>query len=396
MLPDVKYLILDFETRNVEDLAEVGLDNYSRTCEPVLLSWKLTGGVWNLWRIYKEPMPQQLCEALLDPTVIKVAWNAQFERVIFKNAPLFDNQFNIPINQWRDPMILARSLSMPGALEKVCAILKMGEDEAKLEGNWIELFCQPRRKKKKDPPGMGVYNDWNSHPQEWARFEEYCLRDGKVEENIWFKFLPLSFPEEQWEDYWMDQEINEFGMPVNVDRALKAYNMAVRYKAEAMEEMMALTGLDNPNSPKHQLLPWLQARGYKWGSLNKQFTEPVLKDYEANGGSELSMIAYQVLSLRKKSSSSSFTKLARLVKEVGPDGRLRYQFSYMGAARTGRWSSPGINVQNMLRPIKVVKKNPDRAMQLVDAQDYETIMKENDGTVLPFVCSCIRLMFEVQ
>jgi hypothetical protein len=108
------------------------------------------------------------------------------------------------------------------------------------------------------------------------------------------------------------------------------------------------------------------------------------------------MIAYQVLSLRKKSSSSSFTKLARLVKEVGPDGRLRYQFSYMGAARTGRWSSPGINVQNMLRPIKAVKKNPDRAMQLVDAQDYETIMKENDGTVLPFVCSCIRLMFEVQ
>ena len=165
MLPDVKYLILDFETRNVEDLAEVGLDNYSRSAEPVLLSWKLTGGVWNLWRIYKEPMPQQLREVLLDPTVIKVAWNAQFERVIFKNAPMFDGQFNIPINQWRDPMILARSLSMPGALEKVCAILKMGPDEAKFEGNWIELFCQPRRKKKKDPPGMGVYNDWNSHPK---------------------------------------------------------------------------------------------------------------------------------------------------------------------------------------------------------------------------------------
>jgi DNA polymerase len=289
---------------------------------------------------------------------------------------------------------------MPGALDKVSKILKMGEKGKKEGGKLIALFTSPRpirkRKKQIEIDFPGVFNDWNSHPKEWAEFEAYNIQDVEVEADLWFKFLPLSFPEEQWEDYFLDQEINDFGLPINLVRAEKALRLAERYKAWAFEEMKRLTGLKNPNSPKHQLLPWLQKQGYPWGSINKQFVGPLLEQLKTEGGNVLTMEANEVLALRAKSAQSSYTKLQRLVDETGPDGFLRYQFSYMGASRTGRQSSHGFQAQNMPRPIKSVKKNPERALQLVDAEDYDTIMKENDNSTLPFVASIIRMCVEVQ
>ena len=200
----------------------------------------------------------------------------------------------------------------------------------------------------------------------------------------------LSFPEEQWADWHLDQKINETGIPINLARARKALALAERYKKESREKLNQLTGLENANS-RDQLLPWLEARGYAWGSLLKNYVEMELK----NAVSKLTAEAREVLLLRQKSSQNSYKKLERLLAQTGPDGFLRYQFMYMGAARTGRWSAGGVQVMNFPRPIKSVEKNPERALELLDAENYEQILAEYDGSTLPFVASCLRMMIEV-
>ena len=386
-----KLLFADFETRGPLDLSEVGLDRYARQAEPLILGWAVNNKNVLPWLpIMGETMPSELEDAVLDPAVIIISWNAQFERCIFKHALRID----IPIARFRDPMILARSLSMPGKLESVCDILKIAEDKAKLKdgARLIKLFCEPNGQAGQETL-YGVSKGFNlpqEFPEDWQKFIEYCRRDVEIERLLFHKMEKLSFPEEQWADWHLDQKINETGIPINLARARKALALAERYKKESREKLNQLTGLENANS-RDQLLPWLEARGYAWGSLLKNYVEMELK----NAASKLTAEAREVLLLRQKSSQNSYKKLERLLAQTGPDGFLRYQFMYMGAARTGRWSAGGVQVMNFPRPIKSVEKNPERALELLDAENYEQILAEYDGSTLPFVASCLRMMIEV-
>ena len=380
---------MDFETQGPLDIAVVGLDNYARTARALMLAWAIDDRKVRIWLCQSEPMPDELRLALCDPAVIKVAWYAQFERNILKRAIGID----VPIPQWRDPMILARHLSMPGKLESVCEILKVGKDEAKIKdgARLIKLFSCPNGLAGQETL-YGVsngFNDPREYPNDWRQFQEYCIRDVEIERTLFHKMEKLSFPEEQWADWHLDQKINETGIPINVDRARKALSLAVRYKTDAKKKLNELTGLENANS-RDQLLPWLKARGYGWGSLLKSFVEMELK----NPVSKLTPEAREVLLLRRKSSQNSYKKLEKMLAQVGPDGRLRYQFMFMGASRTGRWSSGGVQVQNFPRPIKAVENNPEHALELLDAENYDQILKEYDGSTLPFVSSCLRMCIE--
>jgi len=178
-------------------------------------------------------------------------------------------------------------------------------------------------------------------------------------------------------------------MPVNVERARKALKLAQRYKEESKRKLNEMTGLANANSVD-QLLPWLKERGYEWGSVNKQYVDTELN----NKDSRITKEAREVLELRRKSNQSSYTKLERMVVQVSPDGYLRHQFAFMGAARTGRWSSNGVQVQNLPRPVSAVKKSPDHALDLIDREAYDEIIAEF-GSTLPFIASCLRMMFEI-
>lgn len=385
------YLYLDLETRAKVDLSEAGLDNYSRVAEVLMLGWAINDRKVRVWFPTKEEIPAELLAAIQNPDIIKIAWNSGFERTIFRQVLKID----IPINQFRDAMILARSLSMPGKLDSVCDILKIGKDEAKLKdgSRLLKLFTEPSGKGGEETL-FGItpeFNDEISHPVDWKQLVDYCVRDVEVERMLWLKMLPLSFPEEQWEDWFLSEEINETGLPVNVERAKKALRLAERYKEESRQRLNELTGLANANSTQ-QLLPWLEARGYTWGSVNKTYVDSELN----NPNSKLTKEAREVLELRRKSSQSSYTKLERIVAQVSPDGFLRHQFAFMGASRTGRWSSNGAQVQNLPRPIKAVEKNPERALELLDAENYDQILKEYGGSTLPFVASCLRMMFSVE
>ena len=64
-------------------------------------------------------IPAELEDGLLDERVTKLAWNASFERHLWRNTMDID----IPYDQWRDPMVLAQYLSLPGKLEKAGKLL---------------------------------------------------------------------------------------------------------------------------------------------------------------------------------------------------------------------------------------------------------------------------------
>ena len=386
-MPNILYL--DFESRAKVALEEVGLDNYSRVANILMLGWALNEKKVQLW-FPSTPMPSELSQELSNPETLLVAWNAQFERVLFDKVL----HMSLPINRFRDGMILARSLSMPGKLESVCEIMKIGKDEAKISDGkrLIKLFCEPNGEDGL-PTLYGKsdgFNDPRDYPLDWKMFQDYCIRDVEVERNLWHKMQKLSFPEEQWNDWFLDQEMNDYGLPINMERARKALRLAERFKDESQKTLNRMTGLENANS-RTQLLPWLEERGYAWGSLLKNYVDFELK----NPQSQLTPEAREVLLLRQKSSQNSYKKLERMLLQVGPDGRLRYQFMYCGAARTGRWSSAGTQVQNLPRPIKAVEKNMEHALELVDREAYDEILKEFGGSTLPFVASCLRMMIEV-
>jgi DNA polymerase len=380
-------LFLDLETRSKTDLTVVGLDNYARQAEILICAWAIDDGPVQLWQPRLGPIPFDI--ALEDPTVTKIAWHAPFERnVICRALGIWvDYKF------WRDPSILARHLSLPGGLEAVGEILGLGDDEAKIKDGdrLIDLFCFPAREQEEQNlfGTIGIFNDWNSHPQDWEKFCDYCKRDVEAERTLWRKMSDFPLPQDDWDGWFLSEKMNDAGLPVNVSLCRKALALAERYKAEAIAELKVLTGLDNPNSPE-QIKEWLSTRGFTGGSIRKDFVEQALN----NPQSELTDEARKVLKLRGQAAKGSFKKLQRILDNVSPDGRLRNQFKYMGAARTGRWSSADCQVQNLPRPIKQIKKDPERALALLEAEDYGTISKEYPS-VLSFVASCLRMMIQV-
>ena len=383
-------LFADFETRCRLDLSVVGLDNYVRQAESLMLGWAINDRKVRIWLPMSEKMPAELEDAVLNPDFLVVSWYAQFERLIFRHC----HKVEIPIPRFRDPMIYARHMSMPGKLDSVCEILKIGKDEAKIKDGdrLIKLFSIPNGQEGQETL-YGVSKGFNlpeEHPQDWKRFQEYCIRDTEIERKIFHLLEKFTFPEEQWADWHRDQRMNERGMPFNSVRAKKALGLAVRYKEESKKELNKMTGLANANSTQ-QLLPWLDARGYAWGSMEKKYVDTEL----ANPHSKLTPEARAVLELRRKSSQNSYKKLEKMLNLVSPDGRIRFQFAYMGAARTGRWSAYGAQVMNMPRPIKAIKKmDAAQIFDLIDREAYDEILKKFDNSVLPFVASVIRMMFE--
>lgn len=394
ILSPSSFLFLDFETKNKKDIKVVGTYEYCRTCTPLMLAWAINDEPVQVW-FPSDPMPARLLGALKNPDVTKIAWHSAFERLVLQ----FPLRIDISIKQWKDPSVLARSMSMPGHLADVCEILHIDENKAKIKDGkrLIELFSIPNGTEGEETL-FGVSDGWN-HPEDfkedWEKFVQYCIRDVEVERLIWYQLMPFSFPEDQWADFYMSETLNYEGIPFNILRAKKALLLAERYKKEAKEKLDYLTGLENANS-RDQLLSWLKERGYSWGSLLKTYVDSELK----NKDSKLTPEAREVLSLRQKSSQNSYKKLEAILDQVSPDGRLRCAFQFMGAARTGRWSSAGgINIQNPPRPTKqfkdFIKKNgEDAVFKLIDTEDYEGIKSAFDGSTLPFVASCIRMLIE--
>lgn len=382
-----KELFIDLETRNAaHDLEEDGLDWYSRTAEITMAGWAIDDDPVQLWNL-DTSIPSRLLNALNDPSYLLVAFYATFERTLLHRS----YGIWLPYERWRDVRVLARSWSLPGSLEKASEVLKLTDDDRKLDGGkLIDLFCKPARHKEEHTlfGTLGKFNDAASHPEQWAQFEEYCKRDVHAERVIWRMLNASPLPMSEWEGWFLDQKINDTGIPVNRKMAENALWLAQREQLELLDKLKEITGLENPNSDT-QMKEWARARGYRPNSLLKQYLQAELDDKKSKMTDECRM----VLKIRQQERMSSFKKLERLLRVLGPDDMLRYQFQYGGAARTMRWSGADVQTQNLPRPIKAVEKDYQKAVDLIMKRDYDTI-KADYPSVISMVASSLRMTFQ--
>lgn len=404
-----KRLYIDFETRSCVELHgpnSVGLYNYANhpSTEVLMLAWAIDDNEVELWipNIAEKNLgiPAKLHIALVSTDVDIVAFNSAFERYILQ----FRLGIEVPASRFQDPQASARYLSLPANLDDVSVILGLPHDMAKdKEGKrLIKLFCQPSKMKKKRGEEQKYYfKDSTTDPEDWKKFCDYCRQDVIAEREVLRRLGLLQvwpLPPKEREIWILDQEINDRGMPVDVFFVQQAFALGTRAKADALDIIQKLTGLENPNS-NDQMLAWANAQGYKPDSLAKELVAAQLEYNE-----ELTPLCREVLTKRKTAASTSYKKLATILKQVCSDGRIRNLFSYMGSSRCGRWSSNALQFHNMARPAEIFE-DPETlawARSMIYAGDYDAIelwfgkptKEERDpGAVLSTIKSCIRTVF---
>jgi DNA polymerase bacteriophage-type len=420
----LRYLFVDFESRSYVELSgnnSVGLYNYMShpTTEMTMCAYWY-GGIGpekpdvKMWKIWTgEDCPKDLRGYLEDPEVPIVAYNSSFERFGFGKKG-----YTLPTSRFQDPQPSARMLSLPADLDAVSDILGLDRDLAKDKrgSKLIDLFCFPVIKKAKKPtkknpvgvPAQIYYNDWISHPAEWEEFAEYCRQDVVAEREILRRLALLKvFPLPAFERaVWIfDQKVNDRGIHVPRQLVTNALALGERAKKLSIGAMNEITHLENSNS-RDQLLPWCQERGYEDDSLEKDAVRAALEF-----GTKLTPDCRKVLEARRAASSTTYKKLAAILRQLCPDDRLRGQFIYMGSARCGRWSGNAVQMHNMARPGTVNGHNfededvVDKARTLIYGMDFDGIIKEfgkstpeetDYGSVLTTIKNIIRTVFDAE
>lgn len=354
-----------------------------------MLSWVFNDDPINLWQPHLQPeLPYELKQALPDPSIIKCGWNAgTFERTVLNRLL----KIHVPTSQFCDVMVWARHLSMPGSLESIGPILKLSVDEQKMdEGRrLIKKFSEPQGKVTISPLFGGstaFFRDWDTDPEDWALFGEYCVQDTFTERLSLKKIERFFLPEIEQRGWILDQQINDLGMPVDMSLVHGALGIALEEQTSLNQQLSELTSLENPNS-RDQMLGWVRAEGYRFNSLGKEEVARALaeKDYLTPKGRA-------ALELRQKASKTSYKKYEAILLNVSSDHRLRHQFSFLGASRAGRWSGHSVQLHNLARPVKAVEKRMDRAVELLRAGDGVTLAQEFPS-VKDAVVSCIRAAF---
>jgi DNA polymerase len=394
------FLHLDWESRGVVELhgsESVGLHNYwlDKLTQPLILAYAYGEAEPKPWQIHLTGMPDDLRRGLEDPEQPLAAWHSTFERYGF----LYKLGIDLPIERWYDPQASARYLSLPGALDKVGDILALKPEfqKDKRGEDLIKLFSEPHlTRKKKGETQRQYFNDWNTHPKEWQEFVDYCCQDVRSEREIMRKEMLLKvfpLPELERKIWIFDQKVNDRGIFVDLPFAKNMYELASRSKEEAVKKQNELTGLENANSPK-QMLAWAREQGYESNTLNKTTVESQLKYHSDT----MTPLCQQVLEARRAASSTTYKKLAAIMRQISPDNRLRNQFLYMGSARCGRWSGNAVQLQNLARPGVLNGFNfedenvVDEARGMVRRMDYDGIQKKF-GSVLLTIKNLIRTAF---
>lgn len=372
----------DFETFSKVDLKKHGLARYARdpSTEAMFLWYAFNDEEPEVWFPGSEPMPKRLRKALTDPNVMKCAHNAQFERAIWKHVIGVD----VPVEQWHCSQAHAFWLSLPGDLDTLSEVLRLDDETAKMKQgkSLIKFFCGPRKPTKTK---QYTRNTAETDPAKWQMFLDYGRRDVIAERAAFRKLrhYPMSkFERELW---FIDQHINERGVPFDKKFVQTALRVIAKEKARLLNVMKGITGLDNPGSGP-QLLPWLRERGYPFTNLKAASIKKAREDWDWNMTDE----ANEVLALHSEASRSSVTKLQKML-DIEVDGLLCYTMQFAGAGRTARWAGRAVQVQNLPRPLRELEEE----WLLLEARD--AIMREDIeylrllvSSPMGAIASCIR------
>lgn len=369
-------LSIDIETFSSIDLAKCGVYKYSESSdsEVLLFAYSVDGGPVIVIDVANgEPIPDEILQALVDDSVIKWAFNAAFERVFLsiwlkRNYPELFCSYSIPEDSvgkylspssWRCSMIWSAYMGLPLSLEGVGAVLGLEEQKLKEGKDLIRYFCKPCAATKVN--GGRTRNLPEHAPDKWELFKAYNKRDVEVEMNIQKKLSHYPVPEFVWEEYHLDQEINDRGIALDMDVVENAIRIDAISKATLMATMQDLTDLENPNSVA-QMKGWLAAKGVDTDSLDKKAVVELLKTVPTD--------VADVLTLRQQLAKSSVKKYQAMQNAVCDDGRARGMFQFYGANRSGRWAGRIIQLQNLPQNHM---EDLDVAREIVKSGDYELL-----------------------
>ena len=348
---EINMITIDIETKSDKDISKCGIYAYTDTpyFDILLFAYSIDGqSVQVVDMANGEEIPENVLAALVDENVIKKAFNVNFERVCLskylrKNYPQYFQSYSIDEDtvgdflnpeSWHCSMIHARTLGLPSSLAEVGKVLGI-EQQKMTEGKaLIKFFCMPYD----TIDGVPQFHSPTDYPDKWEIFKAYNKRDVEAELEIDRKLSRFPVPDFIWQEFYLDQEINDRGILVDMQLADKAIGLDAEAKEELTAEMKRLTGVENPNSV-YQLLDWLETQGYKSDSLGKTQVQELIKTAKEPVKS--------VLQMRLQLSKSSVKKYTAMKNTACSDNRARGMFSFYGASRTGRWAGRNVQLQNL-------------------------------------------------
>ena len=355
---------MDVETYSSEDLRKSGVYRYCEApdFEILLFAYSVDGGEVQLVDLASgEKLPNEIIRALTDDSVIKWAWHANFERICLSRYLRDMGVITGVLNPegWRCDMVWAATLGLPFSLEGAGAVL--GLDKQKLtEGKeLIRYFCKPCSPTQAN--GGRTRNLPCHAPDKWEMFKRYNIRDVETEMGIQQRLGKFPVPDFVWDEYHLDQEINDRGVRLDMELVHQAIAIDERSRNVLISAMREFTKLENPNSVQ-QMKEWLANNGLMTESLDKKAVAELMK----NAPPEL----IKVLTLRQQLAKSSVKKYQAMQNAVCADGRARGLFQFYGANRTGRFSSKIIQLQNLSRNSM---SDLDQARALVRTGDYASL-----------------------
>lgn len=331
-------LSIDLETYSSVNISKAGVYRYSQSddFEILLFAYSVDGGPVKVVDFANdEVLPKEIHYALLDDKVIKTAFNAAFERVCLSRY-LGLNGFLNP-KAWRCTMVWAATLGLPLSLEGVGTVLGLDRQKLSEGKNLIRYFCVHCQPTKVN--GGRTRNLPINEPDKWSAFKSYNVRDVEVELSIQDKLSRFPVSQDIWEDYWLDQEINDRGIALDLEMVTHALALDKRSKMAISSGLKDITGLENPNSVL-QMREWLIGQGLEVESLGK---DAVAQLVNSTDNEKLK----QVLLLRQQLAKSSVKKYQAMANVACKENRAHGMFQFYGANRTGRFAGRLIQLQNL-------------------------------------------------
>ena len=368
----IEFISLDLETRSSIDITKAGVYKYAESLDfdILLFGVSVNGGPVAVYDLASgDKVPEEIIKALSDDSVTKWAYNASFERVCLsvwlrRNYPQYFSTYSIegdPVQKYLDPaawkctLVWAAYNGLPLSLDKVGAVLGFEEQKLKEGKELIRYFCMPSRT---------AGREWNlpEHaPEKWELFKKYNRRDVEVEMQIQQRLKNYPVPDFVWDEYHLDQEINDRGIMIDRQLVEQAISIDEQTKKDLMARMQKLTGLDNPNSVM-QLKGYLSDNGLETETLGKKDVAALLKAVPADMA--------EVLNLRLQLAKSSVKKYQAMQNAVCDDDRCHGMFQFYGANRSGRWAGRLIQLQNLPQNHML---DLEQARDLVKAGDFEML-----------------------
>ena len=372
----IESISIDIETYSDRDLKKCGVYKYAESpnAELLLFGYSINNGPVTVIDVAQgEEVPEYILKALTDDNIIKWAYNASFERIFLsvwlkRNYPQYFVSYSIDEDTvsnylnpsaWRCSLVWGAVMGLPLSLKGIGAVLKLDEQKMSEGSDLIRYFCVPCKPTKSN--GGRTRNLPEHAPEKWATFVAYNRRDVEVELSIKEKLRNFPVPEFLWDEYHLDQEINDRGIGVDMKLVTNAIAFDERSKGTISSQMKDMTDLENPNSVV-QMKAWLAENGMETETLGKKAVAELMK----NAPESLA----QVLALRQQLAKSSVKKYQAMENAVCDDGRVRGMFQFYGANRTGRWAGRIVQLQNLPQNHM---GDLEEARELVRQGDYDSV-----------------------